>query len=708
MAQDSNFLNLVPHGEFRAKHIANAIDAENRLVPLEDKTQNQTASPTDTTFQQNILLPEGKKFGIGTSTPDSALHIKSLDDAVLHLEADSDNVGESGTPYIKASADGGTTSFNMGITGVSQQDPEGNTVNDASSNDFIIHANTADGIQFAVAGQVYMEITGDYTRIMGSGAFDSLGELRIGDSNLINFKEKVDDSLELDVNFGDFTINANNFIVTNPSVIDGRNIGADGATLDALAAKYDAENWDATKSYTADQDMVWFTGTLYRCIVNTSPGESPTTTPASWDQVTLTAGEVKTQYESNADTNAFTDADKTKLGTLSVAMTDAEVKTAYENNANTNEFDDAEQSKLASLNTQAVSVLSWGATVAVDASLGNVFTGTNTVAGLIQAPTNPSAGQEIEIQITASATAGAVTFDSVFDFQGQVPSASTTLNAIDVVRAKYNGTKWISQFFNDITSDEITVTSAGDVGIGIVTPTEKLDVVGNVKATAFIGDGSGLTGISTGPDDHDGAGSNSTTIGTGATSFGVDSTSVGDLAAAGNVSCTAVGKSALATGPLSTVVGKGSNSTGNSGVILGSGSTVNGANGVAIGNSIVVGTDEVRITDRLFIDGNNIHRDMGGRALKVRSLTAAGTYSLGAEGFILCNTSAGNFTLDLPTAVSVAGRVYDIKKDSDVTNTVTLNPSGVEEIDGATSAVLSNAWAHTKIISNGSNWNFIK
>jgi hypothetical protein len=37
-----------------------------------------------------------------------------------------------------------------------------------------------------------------------------------------------------------------------------------------------------------------------------------------------------------------------------------------------------------------------------------------------------------------------------------------------------------------------------NVGIGKITPTEKLEVAGNVKATAFIGDGSQLTGISSG------------------------------------------------------------------------------------------------------------------------------------------------------------------------------------------------------------------
>lgn len=38
-------------------------------------------------------------------------------------------------------------------------------------------------------------------------------------------------------------------------------------------------------------------------------------------------------------------------------------------------------------------------------------------------------------------------------------------------------------------------SSNGNVGIGTISPSEKLEVTGNIKATKFIGDGSGLTGI---------------------------------------------------------------------------------------------------------------------------------------------------------------------------------------------------------------------
>ncbi len=80
----------------------------------------------------------------------------------------------------------------------------------------------------------------------------------------------------------------------------------------------------------------------------------------SWDGTSwisrgseLTAADIKTLYESNADTNAFTDALLTKLSGIesgaTADQTGAEIKAAYEGEANTNEFTDTEKTKLASL-----------------------------------------------------------------------------------------------------------------------------------------------------------------------------------------------------------------------------------------------------------------------------------------------------------------------------------------------------------------------
>lgn len=96
-----------------------------------------------------------------------------------------------------------------------------------------------------------------------------------------------------------------------------------------------------------------------------------------------TAGEIKTAYESNANTNAFTDAEKTKLADTSIFtnaektklagvevgatadQTAGEIKTAYESNANTNAFTDAEKTKLTGVESGAEVNQNAFATVAV-------------------------------------------------------------------------------------------------------------------------------------------------------------------------------------------------------------------------------------------------------------------------------------------------------------------------------------------------------
>jgi hypothetical protein len=74
-------------------------------------------------------------------------------------------------------------------------------------------------------------------------------------------------------------------------------------------------------------------------------------------QSNLTSASIKTRYESNADTNAFTDAEQAKLAGIEPNatgdQTDLEIKTAYENNADTNAFTDSEKSKLLGIEPNA-------------------------------------------------------------------------------------------------------------------------------------------------------------------------------------------------------------------------------------------------------------------------------------------------------------------------------------------------------------------
>lgn len=71
-----------------------------------------------------------------------------------------------------------------------------------------------------------------------------------------------------------------------------------------------------------------------------------------WAEMT-SPGAIKDIYESNPNTNAFTDTLLTKLNGIEdgakAAMSDTDIKIAYERNINTNEFSDAEKAKLAGL-----------------------------------------------------------------------------------------------------------------------------------------------------------------------------------------------------------------------------------------------------------------------------------------------------------------------------------------------------------------------
>jgi hypothetical protein len=77
-------------------------------------------------------------------------------------------------------------------------------------------------------------------------------------------------------------------------------------------------------------------------------------------------------------------------------------------------------------------------------------------------------------------------------FANEVMALAATANFIP----KYTGPN--STFGVPQLTDSVMLESGGNIAIGpgITTPAEKLDVAGNVKAMAFIGDGSALTGIS--------------------------------------------------------------------------------------------------------------------------------------------------------------------------------------------------------------------
>jgi hypothetical protein len=75
-----------------------------------------------------------------------------------------------------------------------------------------------------------------------------------------------------------------------------------------------------------------------------------------------------------------------------------------------------------------------------------------------------------------------------------------------------------------------------------------------------------------------------------------------------------------------------------------------------------------------------------------------------ADNIVICDASAGAFTISLPSAVGIAGRMYTIKKVDSSPNAVTVAPPPGQTIDGAASYVLSAQWKYVTVVSDGSNW----
>jgi len=71
---------------------------------------------------------------------------------------------------------------------------------------------------------------------------------------------------------------------------------------------------------------------------------------------------------------------------------------------------------------------------------------------------------------------------------------------------------------------------------------------------------------------------------------------------------------------------------------------------------------------------------------------------------ILCNCSSGAITANLPTAVGITGRIYNIKKTDSSTNAVTVTPAGAETIDASASVTISFQNETWTVQSDGTNW----
>jgi hypothetical protein len=74
------------------------------------------------------------------------------------------------------------------------------------------------------------------------------------------------------------------------------------------------------------------------------------------------------------------------------------------------------------------------------------------------------------------------------------------------------------------------------------------------------------------------------------------------------------------------------------------------------------------------------------------------------DDVITCDASSAGFTVTLPAASTVSGRIFTIKKTDSTFNIVTIDGNGAEPIDGYTTRKLATQNETIKIMSNGSNF----
>lgn len=90
-------------------------------------------------------------------------------------------------------------------------------------------------------------------------------------------------------------------------------------------------------------------------------------------------------------------------------------------------------------------------------------------------------------------------------------------------------------------------------------------------------------------------------------------------------------------------------------------------------------------------------------SLPIRTVYST-TYVTSEDYSILGDATAAPFSIVLPSAVGILGRIFNIKKIDVSANVVTVDTTGSETIDGAANALLSVANDSITVQSDGANW----
>lgn len=107
---------------------------------------------------------------------------------------------------------------------------------------------------------------------------------------------------------------------------------------------------------------------------------------------------------------------------------------------------------------------------------------------------------------------------------------------------------------------------------------------------------------------------------------------------------------------------------------------------------------------------NSIMQVTGSQANTMRVQTTSSTTLDATDYILICDSTAGVITVNLPTAVGITGRTYWIRLWSGL-NDVTIEPAGTENILGSTGSFLNMALANdgdwVMLISDGADWRVV-
>lgn len=88
-----------------------------------------------------------------------------------------------------------------------------------------------------------------------------------------------------------------------------------------------------------------------------------------------------------------------------------------------------------------------------------------------------------------------------------------------------------------------------------------------------------------------------------------------------------------------------------------------------------------------------------------RAATYAET-AVSGTNISLCDATAGQIVITLPSAVANAG-IFTIKKKDATANTLVITPTGGQKIDGGTTATIAYQYESITFISDGANWHIL-